>query len=157
MTQIPLPLSKRIAMFHRRTTRSNSGCLIYDPTRLGSHGYGLFFPKIYGEFLAHRISYRISKGKITKGMCILHHCDIRPCVEPSHLFEGSKADNNKDMAEKGRTRGGNRKLTPELVLLVKSQIKLDKKAKTIASLSGLSRETVRLIRDGKRDHLLRSI
>lgn len=35
--------------------------------------------------------------------CVCHHCDIPPCINPEHLFEGTQADNTKDMAIKERS------------------------------------------------------
>ena len=51
---------------------------------------------------AHKFSYEIFIGKINKGMEICHRCDNPPCVRPSHLFQGSRADNAMDAFLKGR-------------------------------------------------------
>lgn len=50
---------------------------------------------------AHRVSYFLEHGRMPTD-CILHKCDNRPCVRPSHLFEGSQQDNMADAAAKGR-------------------------------------------------------
>ncbi len=55
---------------------------------------------------AHRMAYVLSKGPIPNGQWVLHRCDVRACVNPGHLFLGSVFDNNKDMHDKGRARGG---------------------------------------------------
>lgn len=74
-----------------------------------SKGYGAFVWRdnsgkvIQGR--AHVFSFEIHFGKPSK--CVLHSCDNPPCVNPHHLFQGTKADNNRDMLMKGRhVRGG---------------------------------------------------
>jgi hypothetical protein len=56
--------------------------------------------------LAHRVSYIKEYGRIPKSVkkkrLILHHCDNRPCVRPSHLFRGTQKKNMQDMYAKGR-------------------------------------------------------
>ena len=51
---------------------------------------------------AHRLVWSLFCSEIPPGQCVLHHCDNRRCVRPSHLWLGTQADNLADMRRKGR-------------------------------------------------------
>lgn len=54
---------------------------------------------------AHRIAWIIINGSIPAGMCVLHHCDNPPCINPAHLWLGTRRDNTHDRMAKGRPGG----------------------------------------------------
>lgn len=86
--------------------RSDGECWLWKGKHKGSGGYATFVH--CGEwFRAHRFSYELFVGPIPEGMCVLHKCDVRHCVNSGHLFVGSKADNTADMLKKGRHSHGN--------------------------------------------------
>jgi hypothetical protein len=49
----------------------------------------------------HRLAFSIEHGRWPEPCC-LHRCDVRGCVRPDHLFEGTIGDNVRDMFGKGR-------------------------------------------------------
>lgn len=65
-------------------------------------GYGRISVGGRKQAYAHRISYQAFRGDFDQKLDVLHHCDVRCCVNPSHLFLGTDADNVKDMMDKGR-------------------------------------------------------
>lgn len=71
---------------------------------LGSSGYGQFGLNGHGArpVEAHRVAWMLTSGTIPPGLWVLHRCDVKRCVRPSHLFLGTLAENNRDMYAKGR-------------------------------------------------------
>ena len=78
---------------------TNGGCWLWSGAMQKGYGTMNLWDRFYG---AHRISYDLHKGPIPDGMHVLHKCDVRACVNPDHLFVGTRSDNMKDMMSKGR-------------------------------------------------------
>jgi len=80
--------------------QKTDSCWLWTGTITGG-GYGHFRTN-KGPRGAHRVSFELKNGSIPKGLDVLHHCDIRNCVNPDHLWLGTHKDNMRDMESKNR-------------------------------------------------------
>ena len=87
-----------------------TGCWLWE--RATTHnGYGQI--SIGGKIMiAHRYSWELHGGHIPDGLCVLHKCDVRCCVNPDHLWLGTQKDNSQDALKKGRLKLEGLKLGP---------------------------------------------
>ena len=89
----------------KTAAQNERGCCLWKG-RKSKDGYGIVQvrKKDRGrmKIRAHRASFMVYRGEIPDGLCVLHTCDNPPCVNPDHLFLGTKLDNSQDMIRKGR-------------------------------------------------------
>jgi hypothetical protein len=60
------------------------------------YGYGRLRDTDGRYVKAHRAAYFWANGPFDDSKLVCHHCDVRSCVNPEHLYLGSYADNNRD-------------------------------------------------------------
>jgi len=108
-------------------------------------GYGRFRSK-----QAHRASYREYVGEIPTGLHVLHKCDVRGCINPSHLWVGTNAENTADRQSKGRTacgvNSGKSKLKEvDVIKILQSDDDLDE----LAAEHGTTKQNIYSIKTGR--------
>lgn len=123
------------------TARTNRGC------------YGVFTVNFRSRVLAHRIAYELTHGHIPDGFDICHKCDNPPCVNPDHLFAGTRKQNMEDALSKNRMARGFRlpqtKLSDEQVMSLLSRLDSGKKIRDVALEFGISSGHVSALKRGQ--------
>jgi hypothetical protein len=104
-----------------------SGCWEWTAAKY-YNGYGVFVWSKGENQTAHRASWRLHRGEVADEMDMCHHCDNKGCVNPEHLFVGTRQENMMDRVRKGRhprislkgEANGNSKLTDAVVLSIRT-------------------------------------
>jgi hypothetical protein len=145
------PLAERLKA--KSVRNPETGCLEWKGSTVKG-GYG----QIGNErgrkppfLMVNRAAYEEWVGPIPEGMFVLHSCDNPPCIEPNHLFLGDHDANMADKAAKGRGRVPQSRsrtyLSHVQKLAIIEQLEDGKSINSLAFLYGVSRVTVRRIRD----------
>lgn len=135
--------------------RQHEGCSLW-PGHRNAQGYGVV--NHHGRcMLAHRLAWELRNGPIPRRLCVLHRCDVPPCVNPDHLFLGTKRDNTQDAIEKGRhkiprisgEKNGAAKLSVADVRWIRAKAKLGVMQDELACQFGVAQSTISLIVSGR--------
>lgn len=139
----PLVLTaKYVRDFMKNVRIAESGCWEWTAATIPA-GYGQF--RFYSICYAHRFSYYIFNGDLCDGMEVCHTCDNPKCVNPAHLWQGTKSENLRDAAAKGRT--NTVKLSPKDVRTIRQLHNLKYSRDDLAQRYGVTTETIRSIVD----------
>jgi hypothetical protein len=123
-------------------------CWLWTGSR-APNGYPKF--SIYGKpRYAHRVAWFLEHGEWPAD-CACHHCDNGHlgCVRPSHLFNGTKLQNSRDMAAKGRATSHTAKLPPDDVVAIRRLRSEGKTFRVIAAQFGVAESQAYCVAAGK--------
>jgi len=133
----------------------NTGCWLW--TAATNHaGYGMFWIGSKTDHTdrmtrAHRHAYKKLIGPLPDHICALHKCDVRPCVNPTHLWSGSRYQNARDMVSKNRSTRGERhgasKLTSHNVREIRRLRGVETQRK-LADRFGVAQSTIASVQSG---------
>lgn len=128
-------------------------CLVWTSPSKTHNGYGVTY--LNGRtILAHRAIWVAINGEPAPGLDVCHSCDNRLCVKFEHLWLGTRLDNMRDAARKGRTAHArlgvtptNRVATPEHVAHIRAgrQAVPRKTYRQLMAETGLTKSTVAAI------------
>jgi hypothetical protein len=121
------------------------------------NGYGSFWAYGKNRYATHVALYLATRKMIPDSTVARHTCDNPGCVNPAHLIEGTKGDNNRDRSARGRSadRHGEKhplaKLTWKCVDEIRRLYALgDVTQEELARVFGVARGTIEGIVLGKR-------
>lgn len=132
--------------FTAKVRVSESGCHEWTST-IKRDGYGSFW--LGKPTKAHIAAWTLFSGPIPGGLCVLHHCDNRKCVNLAHLYLGTQKDNVRDMHVRGRF-VGHRTLSPDDVSEIRAMLKAGRYTQEwIASQFGVRQAAISKIKQGQ--------
>ena len=120
------------------TSAGSDGCW---PFRVGADRAGYGRVRWQGRsWRVHRLANFIATGDLPEATC--HRCDNPPCINPSHLWSGTQAENASDMWAKGRQRCASPVLTQQQARALRATWMQGVPAQALAEAFGVSRRTV---------------
>ncbi len=138
--------------FNENTEKAGDECWLWtgrlqNRTNPEHEPYGMYKRRCSKKHgLAHRLSWELHHGAVPVGLCVLHRCDVRLCVNPAHLFLGTVKDNQQDMTRKGR---GVAKLSESDVREIKRRLAGGERLKPLAIEFGVMPSAISHVRTGR--------
>jgi transposase len=124
----------------------DSGCIIF-PGGKDGQGYGRYWKNgklksVTRAVLAEKLGYELPTS-----MDACHTCDNPSCINPEHLWAGTRTQNLLDASKKGRTQGkshplSNAKLDWEKVREIRQKLAAGERMKDVAHEYSVGRKTI---------------
>lgn len=125
----------------------DNGCIIFQGAKDGA-GYGKYFTKdgkqatVTRAVLSEKLGYELPTY-----MDACHTCDTPSCINPEHLWAGTRTQNLLDASKKGRTQGkshplSNAKLDWEQVREIRQKLAAGERMKDVAEAYSVGRKTI---------------
>jgi|SRR5690625_633771 len=126
--------------------RKSPGCWEWQAG--GWKGYGQFVKADGSRVGAHRYALESHLGyPPPEGMEVCHRCDNPPCVNPAHLYYGTRQDNVNDAHARGQALTGERSPSARLketdVVELRTRYAAGAAASALAAEYGVAESTVR--------------
>jgi hypothetical protein len=150
------------AFWSKVEIKSEHECWPWISPSTNGYGYGRSWFVVNGKAKlvgAHRVAFFLKTGIWPdRHMDVMHSCDFRLCCNPSHLSVGTRTDNMRDCARKGRTnridktkgeRKNTAKLTENQVANIRQLLIVGTSPSVCARQYNIQRENVYSIRDYK--------
>lgn len=136
-----------LSKFLARIEAADNGCWLW-MGRLAPNGYGRISTSKTKREAAHRVSWRLhSIPTPPPGYDLCHTCDNRRCVNPEHLFMGSRLDNMRDASAKGRLV---QKLTHKQIAEIRSDRYAGMLGREVARIFGVDTSRIYQLRKSAR-------
>lgn len=153
MSPIRERFATKVAWGNPPTHKPHLGRCLEWSGALDLDGYGRLAPTRPGAIKAHRLAYELHYGKFDPKMWVLHKCDNRRCVRPSHLKLGTSLQNVQDRYLARRCargmRSGTARLTNTMVLKVVRLLDSGMLQKDIAEKMDIARSHISRIDRGE--------
>lgn len=138
-----------VARFWRNVYKTDTCWLWIGPKMVSGHGK--FRPE-RTTYTAHRFSWHLHYGPIPEHLCVCHNCpgkDNPSCVNPEHLWLGTRSENISDGVKKGQFRRGESchtsKLSENIIPEIRKQAQCGMRYTDLAKLYKVRPSTIRSV------------
>lgn len=125
----------------------DSGCIIFQGAKDGQGGYGRYFKNGKSKSVTRAVLAEKLGCEVPTSIDACHTCDNPSCINPEHLWGGTRSQNLLDASKKGRTQGkshplSNAKLDWEKVREIRQKLAAGERVKDVAQEYSVGRKTI---------------